>query len=114
GDGPAVRGDHRALPGPPRRQSAPRGCAAGRVVTKVPSGAPRPEDLHAGASVVSRDGHKVGTLTRFVVRRDDLVLTHVVVDTGVFRSGDWNGAIGLSHDRLLPLAAITASSEDEV
>ena len=65
-------------------------------MTKVPSGAPKLEDLHAGASVVSRDGHKVGTLRRFVVRKDDLVLTHIVVDTGIFRSGDWNGAIGLS------------------
>jgi hypothetical protein len=78
------------------------------------SGAPKLEDLHAGASVLSRDRHKVGTLKRFVVRKDDLVLTHVVVDTGVFRSGDWNGAIGLSHDRLLPLAAVTAAAEDEV
>src|SRR5206468_5465933 len=88
-------------------------CATGRVVTKT-SGAPKLDDLHAGASVVSRDGHKIGTLKRFVVRKDDLVLTHVVVDTGVFRSGDWNGAIGLSHDRLLPLAAVTSASEAEV
>jgi len=83
-------------------------------VTKTRPDAPKLEDLHAGASVVSRDGHKVGTLRRFVVRKDDLVLTHVVVDTGIFRSGDWNGAIGLSHDRLLPLGAISSASADEV
>ena len=44
-------------------------------MTKMSSRAPKLDDLHAGASVVSRDRHKVGTLTRFVVRRDDLVLT---------------------------------------
>jgi hypothetical protein len=59
-------------------------------VTKKSSGAPKLDDLHADASVLSRDGHKVGVLKRFVVRKDDLVLTHVVVDTGIFRSGDWN------------------------
>src|SRR2546423_4467564 len=78
------------------------------------SGTPKLDDLHAGASVLSHDGHKVGVLKRFVVRKDDLVLTHVVVDTGIFRSGDWNGAIGLSHDRMLPLAALTDASADEV
>jgi sporulation protein YlmC with PRC-barrel domain len=74
----------------------------------------RLEDLHLGSSVIATDGHKVGTLSRFVVRTEGLRLTHIVVDTGIFRSGDWNGAIGLPHDRLIPLEAVQTVDRDRV
>ncbi len=56
-----------------------------------------PHDLKAGVDVVSRDGHKLGTLHRVVLRRSDLSLTHVVVDIGFLRSGHrlWEGGLGL-------------------
>ena len=74
------------------------------------------EDLRTGASVRSRDGHKLGTLSRFVVRRDTLRLTHIVVDTGILRSGEplWKGGWGLSHDRVVPLGALDDAKSDEV
>lgn len=74
------------------------------------------DDLHLGASVVSRDGHKLGTLSRFVVDKDSLKLTHVVVDTGLLRSGEslWKGGWGLSHDRVVPLGALVEADSDEV
>ncbi len=84
-------------------------------MTSGPTGAAvQAGDLHLGASVTARDGHKVGTLSRFVMRRGDLKLTHVVVDTGIFRSGDWNGAIGLSHDRMIPIEAIASADHEHV
>ncbi|HYM15125.1 MAG TPA: hypothetical protein VEZ14_06165 [Dehalococcoidia bacterium] len=65
-------------------------------------------DLHAGADVFSRDGHKLGTLSRVVVNKDSLKLTHVVVDTGVLRSGKplWEGGWSLPHDRVISLGAL--------
>lgn len=68
----------------------------------------RIEDLRLGEDVVSRDGHKVGILSRFVFDRESLRLTHVVVDTGIFRSGEplWKGGWGISHDRILPFGAV--------
>ena len=74
------------------------------------------EDLHPGASVVSTDGHKLGTLSRFVIKKDSLKLTHIVVDTGLLRSGEplWKGGWGLSHDRVLPLGALQDASTDTV
>jgi uncharacterized protein YrrD len=74
------------------------------------------EDLRIGADVVSDDGHKLGTLSRFVVRESDFRLTHVVVDTGILRSGEplWKGGWGLSHDRILPLAAVVSATSDRI
>lgn len=74
------------------------------------------EDLRIGADVVSSDGHKLGTLSKFIVREDGLRLTHVVVDTGILRSGEplWKGGWGLSHDRVLPLGAVAAATSDAV
>jgi len=74
------------------------------------------EDLHTGASVVSRDGHKLGTLSRFVVNRDSLRLTHIVVDTGILRSGEspLKGGWGLSHDRVVPIGALASATSDEI
>jgi uncharacterized protein YrrD len=74
------------------------------------------EDLRIGADVVSRDGHKLGTLSKFVLVGNTLRLTHVVVDTGIFRSGEplWKGGWGMSHDRLVPLAAVDSATSDRI
>ena len=74
------------------------------------------EDLRVGASVVSADGHKLGHLSRFVVTKDATKLTHIVIDTGILRSGEplWKGGWGLSHDRVLPLGALAGATSDEV
>jgi uncharacterized protein YrrD len=74
------------------------------------------EDLHAGADVVSTDDHKLGTLSRFVINKDTLTLTHIVVDTGILRSGEplWKGGWGLSHDRVLPLGVVQHADGDKV
>lgn len=74
------------------------------------------EDLHLGAGVVSRDGHKLGTLSRFVFNKDTLKLTHIVIDTGLLRSERplWAGGWALSHDRKVPLGAVTGARSDEI
>ncbi|MHB8377457.1 MAG: PRC-barrel domain-containing protein [Dehalococcoidia bacterium] len=74
------------------------------------------EDLRLGASVISRDGHKLGTLSRFVVTRDTLKLTHVVIDIGLLRSERplWTGGWALSHDRVAPLGVVTDANSGEV
>ena len=73
-----------------------------------------PEELRLGASVVSRDGHKLGNLSRFVVNKDTYALTHIVIDTGLLRSGDWKNAWGLSHDRVIPLGVLSSATPDEI
>jgi sporulation protein YlmC with PRC-barrel domain len=74
------------------------------------------EDLRLAASVISADGHKLGTLGRFIFNKNTLKLTHIVVDTGILRSGEplWKGGWGLSHDRVLPLGVLDRSNEDEL
>ena len=74
------------------------------------------EDLRLHASVISRDGHKLGTLSRFVFDTQSLRLTHIVVDTGILRSGEslWKGGWGLSHDRLVPIGAVKDATSDRV
>lgn len=74
------------------------------------------EDLHAGAAVTSGDGHKLGTLSRFVINKQSFKLTHVVVDTGILRSGEplWKGGWGLSHDRVIPLGVVDRASGDKI
>lgn len=74
------------------------------------------EDLHPGTSVVSADGHKLGTLSRFVIKKESLKLTHIVVDTGILRSGEplWKGGWGLSHDRVLPLGVLKDAGDEAV
>lgn len=72
-------------------------------------------DLHAGADVVSRDGHKLGTLSRVVVNKDTMKLTHVVVDMGVFRSGTsllkgWS----MPHDRVVPLQSLGEITDERI
>jgi sporulation protein YlmC with PRC-barrel domain len=74
------------------------------------------EDLRLDASVVSSDGHKLGKLSRFVFDKDARKLTHIVVDTGILRSGEalWKGGWGLSHDRLLPYQAVRHADSHEI
>jgi uncharacterized protein YrrD len=76
----------------------------------------RIEDLRLGADVLSHEGHKLGVLSRFVIHRDSLKLTHIVVDTGILRSGEplWKGGLGISHDRLVPIGALRDVSDREV
>ena len=74
------------------------------------------EDLRIGAPVQSNDGHKVGSLSRFVIHRDSHRLTHLVVDTGIFRSGEplWKGGWGMSHDRVVPLGVVASATSNEL
>ena len=74
------------------------------------------EDLHAGAAVFSSDGHKLGTLQRFVFNKTTLKLTHIVVDTGILRSGEplWKGGWGMSHDRVIPLGVLREAAADKI
>jgi uncharacterized protein YrrD len=74
------------------------------------------EDLRLGASVVSREGHKLGRLSHFVMRKGDFRLTHIVVDTGILRSGEplWKGGWGLSHDRVVPIGVLASVRPDEL
>lgn len=60
------------------------------------------EDLRAGAPVLSRDGDKLGKLSRVVVEKDTLRLTHLVVD------------IGRGDERVVPLGVLHDAAEDAV
>ncbi|HEY7466717.1 MAG TPA: hypothetical protein VIB47_08490 [Dehalococcoidia bacterium] len=73
-------------------------------------------DLRTGVDVVSRDGHKLGTLHRMVLKRSDLSLSHIVVDIGFLRSGHhlWEGGLGLDYDRVLPVEEVHAVSDQRV
>lgn len=74
------------------------------------------EGLRPGAGVFSRDGHKLGSLSRFVLDRTAQRLTHIAVDTGILRSGEplWKGGWGLSHDRLIPLGVVSSADDANV
>jgi sporulation protein YlmC with PRC-barrel domain len=74
------------------------------------------EDLRLGAAVVSGDGHKLGHLSRFVIDTESKRLTHIVIDTGIFRSGEalWKGGWGMSHDRIVPFGAVASVTSDEI
>ncbi|TAK59095.1 MAG: hypothetical protein EPO22_10535 [Dehalococcoidia bacterium] len=60
------------------------------------------EDLRAGAPVLSRDGDKLGKLSRVVVEKDTLRLTHLVVD------------VGRGDERVVPLGVLRDAAEDAV
>jgi len=60
------------------------------------------EDLRAGAPVLSRDGDRLGKLSRVVVEKETLRLTHLVID------------IGHGHERVVPLGVLRDASEDAV
>lgn len=61
------------------------------------------EDLRAGAPVLSRDGERLGTLSRVVVEKDTFRLTHLVVDAG-----------GRMHERVIPLGVLRDATADAV
>ena len=62
------------------------------------------EDLRAGARVISRDGDTLGTLSRVVIVKESLKLTHLVVAA--------DG--GMSDERVVPLGVLRDASEDAV
>lgn len=72
------------------------------------------EELRLGATIVSRDGHALGNLSRFVVNKDSYAVTHIVIDTGLLRSGDWKNAWGLSHDRVVPLGVLDNAGPEKI
>lgn len=74
------------------------------------------EDLRLEADVVSSDGRKLGKLSRFIFRPETMQLTHIVVDTGILRSGEplWEGGWGLSHDRVLPIGALKSAESKRI
>jgi sporulation protein YlmC with PRC-barrel domain len=69
------------------------------------------EDAREGADVIGRDGHKLGKLSRVVVKEDGLEITHLVVDPGLLHSGEsiWAGGWGNPHERVIPVGVL----EDE-
>lgn len=71
----------------------------------------RLEDVREGAEVVSSDGHKVGKLSRLVVKEGTLEITHLVVDPGLLHRGQsiWAGGWGNPHERVIPAGVL----EDE-
>jgi len=75
-----------------------------------------PQDIDIGAEVYSSDGHKLGQLSRVVLKRSDLTLTHIVVDIGFLRSGHhlWEGGLGLDYDRVVPAAAVASARSGRV
>jgi uncharacterized protein YrrD len=77
---------------------------------------PLPDDLRPGADVLGKDGHKLGTLRRVVLKRSDLTLTALVVDIGFLRSGHalWEGGLGLEYDRVVPADQVTAADDRAV
>jgi len=62
------------------------------------------EDLRAGARVISRDGDTLGTLSRVVIVKESLKLTHLVVAA--------EG--GMADERVVPLGVLREASEDAV
>ena len=60
------------------------------------------EDLRAGAPVLSRDGDKLGKLSRVVVEKEALRLTHLVVN------------VGHGNERVVPIGVLRDASEDVV
>lgn len=68
-----------------------------------------PTDLNTGADVYSSDGKKLGELARFVLRRGDLSITHVVVDIS---KGFWDTA--LNDDRIVAIDAVTSVGSERV
>jgi hypothetical protein len=51
-----------------------------------------------------------------VLNKATFKLTHVIVDTGIFRSGEplWKGGWGMTHDRVVPIGAVAHADSDNV
>jgi sporulation protein YlmC with PRC-barrel domain len=69
------------------------------------------EDAREGADVISADGHKLGKLSRVVIKEESLEITHLVVDPGLLHRGEslWAGGWGQPHERVIPVGVL----EDE-
>lgn len=74
------------------------------------------EDIRTGVEVFSRDGHKLGSLSRVVLQKQGLRITHVVVHTGILRSGKplWEGGFGLPYDKIVPLGVLGEATPEHV
>ncbi len=74
------------------------------------------EDAREGADVISSDGHKVGKLSRVVVKEESLEITHLVVDPGLLRSGEslWAGGWGNPHERTIPVGVLEDETDDAI
>jgi len=74
------------------------------------------DDLRLKADVLSSDEHKLGHVSRFIIDGESKRLTHLVVDTGIFRSGEalWKGGWGMSHDRVVPFGAVASATSRAV
>src|SRR5262249_44066804 len=70
------------------------------------------EDAREGADVISADGHKLGKLSRVVVKEATLEITHLVVDPGLLHRGEslWAGGWGTPSERVIPVGVL----EDEI
>jgi len=74
------------------------------------------EDAREGADVISSDGHKLGKLSRVVVKEDTLEITHLVVDPGLLHSGEslWAGGWGNPHERTIPVGVLEDETHDPI
>jgi sporulation protein YlmC with PRC-barrel domain len=70
------------------------------------------EDAREGADVISGDGHKLGKLSRVVIKEATLEITHLVIDPGLLHRGEslWAGGWGNPSERVIPVGVL----EDEV
>jgi len=66
------------------------------------------EDAREGADVISLDGHKLGKLSRVVIKEESLEITHLVVDPGLLHRGEslWAGGWGQPHERVIPVGVL--------
>lgn len=73
-------------------------------------------DLHEGADVISRDGHRIGKLTRVVINERSLKVTHMAIDPGLLHSGEalWKGGWGLPHARVVPIGVLVDEDSAEI
>jgi uncharacterized protein YrrD len=91
-----------------RRPDVPVSCGAEDAL--------KLEDVREGADVVSADGHRLGKLSRVVVKEASLEITHIVVDPGLLHSGEsiWAGGWGNPHERVIPVGVLEDEAGDPV
>jgi sporulation protein YlmC with PRC-barrel domain len=74
------------------------------------------EDAREGADVISDDGHKLGKLSRVVVKEATLEITHLVVDPGLLHRGEslWAGGWGNPSERVIPVGVLQDEISDPI
>jgi uncharacterized protein YrrD len=74
------------------------------------------EDLHIGVTVRGSDGNHLGTLKRIVLAREDTRVTHIVVEEGLFESGNALAPGGWEkpRGRVVPIALVTHADDREL